>query len=74
MEEMHTINLLVLTLTMVFLTQMVMIALTIQPMTCITLVLLSVMEQMMVHQDSQHKHIAALVVVDVFLRPLVTIV
>jgi hypothetical protein len=45
MEEMHTINLLVLTLTMVFLTQMVMIAPTIQPITCMTqLLILNVME------------------------------
>ena len=44
-EEMHTTNLHVLTLTMVFLTQMVMIAPTIQPITCMTqLLILSVME------------------------------
>ena len=69
-----TTNRHVLTLTTVLLTQMVIIALPMQQVTGITLVILSVMEQMMVHQDSQHKHIAALVVVDVFLRALDTIV
>ena len=45
MEEMHTINLHVLTLTMVLLTQTVMIAPTIQPITCMTqLLILNVME------------------------------
>ena len=66
----RTTNRHVLTLTTVLLTQMVIIAPIIQPMTGIQLSV----EQVMVLQDSQHQHTAALVVVDVFLRALDTIV